>query len=992
MDDNIIDIGQLPPGVGSADIKEKSTIHGNKTAIHTWWSRRSGAFSRVATYLGLTHKRDIDLSFLEALAAYPPSANAITVAARHVRDTQWRQAWCDVIGPQSSSRLEPHEVPELSPLRVLDPFCGAGGIPLEAARLGCSAYANDLSPVAFHITQATAYFPGKFGRSDAVSIGTNQTGQWAGLSQELIHWTKVVSEIVAARIEPLFPSCESHTFIWFQTTTCPSCGATVPLQARHILARGQKPTQIILSAEGAALEAVSSSVSNTHPRLGSALVCLACGLSVDFTDEVSFGAETPLLAAVLNETGFQSVARSEMSKYYRWVAQYDQRITELTDSGWQNLNLPLPQLYTRSQSLGCNTFADLFTPRQRLVALEYAAAVREAAAQMERLGITAERVEALVTYLAFLVDFIVERNSKLCRWNPNVKRAEAAFARASFSMPRVFVETHPRRLVAQWLDRILPALDGLSTTPPIESATCGDARQLPYPENFFDAVITDPPYFDNIPYSELAEYFWVWERPLLDLARAKDISIQPNAAERIQKLSALSREALKEHHWQAYSAAISEIYRVLKPGKLFTLIFTAPQASVFDTYIALSEEAGFEIFTIRHIEENTGQFLPTVSAPKTYQIFFRKPQTQNSELRSESVSADQILKAVESNRPVFYEGLAQLLLDELDEIEIQGLLAEEYKGATFERLMEVLADRDPRELLTELFGGVGVRRLVKRLGIVPGNMPVTPEDSILSHFGFATPTPRALHGAHQVGNQLRQLISRVDLSEDKATVRGLFNEGSTSLERLLRSAVWAWATLAFGENRDKELLRVLQESPEGKDQHYSLNRLSFGIIAALFRRLPDAIAQSSMAPLFERKLGRRHVYNPMEKGSKLSAKLNELVTIRNKIEHDKEGFWSKADLRTAKACVSDALAISIDLVSSLAKSQAIPAWAYVTHQIQDAWSRTTYKFVLDDGTLAEARFTHGLNLGGIYLYFAGNVNPRPVDPLVVSSDQQHDVP
>jgi hypothetical protein len=324
-------------------------------------------------------------------------------------------------------------------------------------------------------------------------------------------------------------------------------------------------------------------------------------------------------------------------------------------------------------------------------------------------------------------------------------------------------------------------------------------------------------------------------------------------------------------------------------------------------------------------------------------------------------------------------------------MEIDGLLAEEYKGATFERLMEVLADRDLRELLVGLFGRVGIRKLVKQLGVVQGETSATPEDRLLSHFGFGTPTPRVLRGAHQVANELRQLASRVALAEDKYIVRGLFLEGSTSLERLLRSTVWAWATLAFGENRNKELLRVLQESPEGKDRHYSLDRLNFGNVAALFRRLPDAIAQSSMAPLIERKLGRRRVYNP-GKRSKLSAKLDELISIRNKIEHDKERFWSNADLGIAKSSVSDALARSIDLVCSLVQNQAIPAWAYVTHQIQDASSRTTYRFVLDDGSHAEARFTHGLSLGGIYLYFAGNVNPRPVNPLIVSSDQQHDVP
>jgi hypothetical protein len=987
MDESIVSSSELPPGIERAHSKEKSTIQGHPAAIHSWWGRRSGAFSRIATYLALTQRRDVSPSFFEALAAYPPSAKTLTIAARHIRDTQWRQAWKEATGPQISSRPGQHDAPELPTPRILDPFCGTGGIALEAARLGCSAYASDLSPVACNITRATSYFPGKFGSPDPTSIGTNQAGKWAGLAQELSHWTDVVTSIVDTRIETFFPDNESHTFIWFHAAQCPSCDATMPLQLSHPLARGKSPVEIVLSAEGSALRKDSAADSVRSSRRRHLSVCPGCGFSGDLTHSNSSSGVNPILAAVSTDNGFQTVKRSETCKYYKWESQFDQRIRETKDSGWQTLDLPLPQVYTRTGSLGCETFADLFTPRQRLVALEYATAVREVAEQMKNRGIAAERVQAIVTYLAFLVDFIVERNSKLCRWNPTSRRAESTLVIMNGHLPRVFTEVHPRKLVAQWLDRILPALVTLCASPAIESATCSDAKRLPYPENFFDAVITDPPYFDNIPYSELPDYFWVWEQPLFDFPKADEISATSYVMEEIQSHPNSYLQDVEDRYWRGYRASIGEIYRVLKPGNLFTLFITAPTASVFDTYISLSQEAGFELFNIQHMEDAGSTGLKH----RTYLVYFRKPHTQNNELKSETINASQILEAVESNRPLLYEGLAQLLLDELDEVEIQGLLTEEYKGTTLERLMEVLADRDLRELFVGLFGDVGIRKLVKKLGLAQSDEPVIPVDRLLSRFGFSTPTPRALWGAHQVGSRLRQLISRVDLAEEKAIVRGLFLEGSTSLEQLFRSTVWAWASLAFGEDRNTELLRVLQESPEGKGRHYSLDRLSFGNIAALFRRLPDAIAQSSMSPLIERKLGRHHVYNPVEKQSKLSGKLDELISIRNKIEHDKESFWTNADLGTAKRCVSDGLSRSVDLVSSMVRNRATPAWAYVSHQIQDAWSRTTYRLLLDDGSLAEARFTHDLNLGGIYLYFGGDVNPRPVDPLIVSSEWLQDV-
>ncbi len=999
MDEKIAISTELPPGIERAHSKETSRKR-TPAAIHTWWARRSSAYLRVATYLGLTQKRDEDPSFLEALAAYPPSPMTMMIAARQVRDTQWRQAWREATVSQSTCGQEQEEVPDLPPPRILDPFCGAGGIPLEAARLGCSAYANDLSPVAFNITRATSYFPGKFGSADSGANCTNETGQWAGLRQELNHWTKVVSSVVESRIELLFPDTESLAFIWFNAAKCTSCGGPVPSQLRYTLTRDKSPTEVILSTEGSALQEESSRVSTHATKRGRLSVCLACGSAVDQNDSNVLSEARSLLGAVLTDSGFRAVARNETSKYHHWMSQYEERIREIKKSGWHTLDRPLPDIYAQARSIGYTTFADLFTPRQRLVALEYAVAIRTTTERMTALGMNSERVHAIATYLAFLVDFIVERNSKLCRWNPNSQRAEPAFAMARPGMPGVFVETHPRLLVKQWLDQILHALDELSTGPQIESVTCGEADQLPYPENFFDAVITEPPFFRNVPFLELSEYFWVWEQPILALDASKECAQSLEAPIDINpRFPRFSREDLDERYWRGYKSATDEIYRVIKPGSLFTLLLAIPSAAVFDAYISLSQEAGFELFNVRHLKDDSRHNLSAATEQVSYLIYFRKPQARNRGLRSETIGAVKILEAVDSDRPMLYEGLAKLLLEELDESEIKQLLTDEYKGTTFERLMEVLADRDLRELFVELFGRVGIPKLLRKLGIDQIGESTAPADQLLSHFGFSPPTPRDLRGAHQVSIELQLLLSRVALADDKALVRGLFLEGSTALERLLRSTIWAWASLAFGESRDTELLRILQDSSKGRGQsgdvkprYFSLDLLAFGHIKILFRDLPEAIAVSAMATVIERKLGRRLVYNPVAKSSNIDTRLEEFIPIRNKIEHDKKSFWTNLTFGEAKSYVSVALTKATEIVSLLVRSRAAPAWAYTTHRIEDDWSRTTYRFVLENGGQVEARFTQGLTLGRKYLYFGGDVNPRPVDPLIISSDQIDDTP
>ena len=993
MDEYSFDSDELPAGIGKAHSREILSVQAHSAAIHTWWARRSGAFSRVATYLALTQKRDVDSSFLETLATYPLPASTLADAARHVRDTQWRQAWNDATRLQSTSLPDQPGAPELPPPRVLDPFAGAAGIPLEAARLGCSAHALDLSPVAVHIARATTVFPGKFGRTDDESVGTNEAGHWAGLSNELGHWTKVVTTIAEARVKSLFPDSASHTFIWFHAASCPSCGASVPFQANYPLTRGVAPIGIVFTVEGSTLQPTIGAQSSELARRRQRPICLSCGFDGNINEGKSSAVCTPILAAVSKEDGFHAVVPSEVSTYFRWTPHHEGRLRHIQDADWSTLNLALPLSYSQVGSFGCHTFADLFTARQRLVALEYAVAVREASVQMNGLGMSVERVQALTTYLTFLVDFIVERNSRISRWNPNTMRPESALVKLRVSLPPVFVETHPRRLVSQWLDRILPAITELGSVPPTESVLCGNAMKLPYPDSFFDAVVTDPPYFDRVPYTDLSDFFWVWERPLLSLA-VPELGFQyPTTMEVVESPAVVPRDDEREqYYWHGYEAVTVEVYRVLKPGSLFTLVVTSPTASVFDSYISLSQNAGFELFSVRYVEEGVRNLTADRALHRTYLICFRKPQIKNRVMKPEVVNAAQILEAAEANQPLFYEGLAQLLLDELEESEVQGLLTEEYKGTTFERFLEVLADRDLRDLLRGLFGEVGLRKLVRKLGIAQGEASKAPEDLLLSHFGFATPTPQTLKGAHQAITQLKLLCSRVDLAEEKATIRGLFLESSTILERLLRSSIWAWAALVFGQSRDTELLRVLRESPEGRGQSYDLDKLSFGTIAVLFRRLPEAIAQSSMAPQIARKLGRGQVYDPMAKPGKLNDRLSELISIRNKIEHDKGRFWSDASFGASKVCVSDALTKTIDLVILLFRLGAIPAWAYVTHQIRDVLARTTYKLVLDDGSAAELRITNGLELGGVYLYFSGDVNPRPVDPLIIPSEEQRDVP
>jgi hypothetical protein len=225
---------------------------------------------------------------------------------------------------------------------------------------------------------------------------------------------------------------------------------------------------------------------------------------------------------------------------------------------------------------------------------------------------------------------------------------------------------------------------------------------------------------------------------------------------------------------------------------------------------------------------------------------------------------------------------------------------------------------------------------------------------------------------------------------EKVEIRGPFIEGCTAVERLLRISVWGWAQLIFGPDRDRQLLQALHREDPAK--HFNLDKLSAGHIIALFRRLPDLIADSPAASLLERKFGHRHIYLPANKKTKYADRLSEIFEYRNRVEHDKDGYWTTILLADARNQLAQVLSRAEQLLLELVDVKAIPRTVEAIRETRDKWGRRTYTLSTDDGTDLEAMFSSPLTLGKSYLYFGSEVNPRPVDPFVLSTEDLGEVP
>jgi putative DNA methylase len=1004
----------LPPQIAAEAIRERSSRQGSSVPLHRWWARRPAVLARVATYLAITHERAPAADFLESLGLVEPSPATISQACLRIRDAAWH--W-SLRSPEGSAKT--NELPVFpEPLRILDPFAGSGALPLEAARLGCTTYAGDLSPVSYLILRGTLNYPQMYGAPDSRLPGSDANHCWAGIASELRFWANRLEDRVKSHFRPLFPAVEldndtksslrpllpgfvedgcryADRYFWLRQAKCPQCNTISPLESSLALSTGNSNQCIsVLWRNGQSVPQVLHEASpERHARHWN---CPACSMACDRREVTTY--EPPFLIACRVEVDDRHriipVLQGGTDRYAPWSPENAGRLTLLLESEFgKRLSTPLPNsVYQSVLRRGGKTFGDLFTQRQLLVGLEYVNGVREVVDEMRQTGIPPERVEALATYIAFFVGYLADRNSALCRWNAERKETGTTFDRPTVSFPSVFVERAPFGMIAEWLDKIIPAIQSQSLSVAPVNVYLGDACHLPFAKDFFDAVVTDPPYYDNIAYSELTDFFWVWESAVLE--RASLLLQVPGSVPRPDEYLESKGIGSGDAYRRGMLGAFTEIFRTLKPMRQLCLFFSSKVSGSFQEYVDLCQEAGFEFVDVRSLSESVRTLQGSVDASSvTYLIYLRKPAEQQARDPLQVAKASVLLEAADAGRPVLYSALAELIAKELPEEDLVDLLLPGGRGSRIEQLMEVVAQNDPRDLLEKCFGRAGIRRIAVEVGSATMTPSSSPIEVLLAHFGFAIPSPsRKFQGVTQVRDQLQRLAKRIIQADDLSEATGPFLDGCTSVERLLRVSIWGWARLLFGNNVDNHLLTILREEIKDPARHLDMDRLSFGHILALFRQLPDHVAGLPEAVLVERKFGRKHPYLPRNKKTKFAERLDELVVFRNKVEHNKDNYKLGTPIHQLREELSGVLAKAALLVVELGEAHAIPRVAEPFQEIRDKWNRMTYRLSLDDGSDCEAQFSEPLSLGKSYLYFGGNVNPTPVDPPVLQADELGEIP
>ena len=445
---------------------------------------------------------------------------------------------------------------------VYDPFSGGGSIPLEAQRLGLKAIGSDLNPVAVLIGKALIEFPPKFAGQKPVNPDVNELHQWKGaqgLADDVRYYGRWMREQAEKKIGHLYPKVKlkdgnaATVIAWLWARTVPSPdprakGAPVPLASSFVLS--QKPGQEAVVKPvvdrtnmtwtfhinyGPNEEDIETAKNGTVNRQGG--VCLLTGTPMPFTHIRAEGKAGRMGARLM-----AIVAEAHRGRIYLPPNEEHLKVAQTSAPEVPELEQALPDNPRdfKTPNYGLSRWKDLFTPRQLAALTTFSDLVMEAREKVMAdatqhwsgqhsndtrrlaeggLG-PAAYADAVAIYLAFSIDKSADYWSTICFWHSGASHLKIVntFARQAIPMTWDYAEGNPFSVSSGHYDRFVSLISDVIE---IAAPAIGTGSVVPIdaPANNYPArsavISTDPPYYDNIGYADLSDFFYVWLRRTL---------------------------------------------------------------------------------------------------------------------------------------------------------------------------------------------------------------------------------------------------------------------------------------------------------------------------------------------------------------------------------------------------------------------------------------------------------------------------------------------
>ena len=531
MRKKLIEVALPLDAINREAARENYIYRGNPSALHKWWAQRPFAVARTVLFASLID----DPSSTPDL--FPTTESQDAERMRLFAIIERLARWESMTDPAVIAEAQ-HEINRAVGIdrpAVFDPFSGGATIPLEAQRLGLAAYAADLNPVAALIARALLEFPRQFRNRPPVGPSTSETlrgdSEWPGVQgvQEDIRrygqWmlARAHEQLIALYPEAKCPDGELApviAWLWARTTRCPNpaCGAETPLVRSFAVSTKKGGETWVEPVIDRVTRSFAFEVRTGKPTIGGTVGskgarCVVCGESVPLAhirgEALSAQLKTRLMATVID--GPKGRAYLSPSGDQESVAASAAPSDDLL-----RLELPINPRAITVRNYGMTEHRDLYTKRQLLLLSTLSDLVREGAAMAERDSNDAAYGRAIGTYLAFVVDKVAQFNSSLVPWYPKENRQTSAFGRQALTMIWDFAEGNPFAGIGGGIDvairTVADAVVGAAPDGGVAHVALGDATQARIDASGPVLVSTDPPYYDNVPYADLSDYFYVWLR------------------------------------------------------------------------------------------------------------------------------------------------------------------------------------------------------------------------------------------------------------------------------------------------------------------------------------------------------------------------------------------------------------------------------------------------------------------------------------------------
>lgn len=550
----LIEVAIPLEAINAASAKEKGSpfLKGHARSLHQWWARRPIVACRAVLFAQLVDDPSSDLEKFPTHEAQEVERKRLFGIIEDL--VKWENSTNEEVLERARTEIRKSCNGELPP--VYDPFSGGGSIPLEAQRLGLPAYGSDLNPVAVMIGKAMIEIPPKFKDKNPVHPGAKDRQFYRnaeGLAEDVRFYGGWMREKAFERIGHLYPPVDLPreqgggkaavvAWIWARTVPSPDPAFStvqVPIASSFLLSSkaGKEvwvepiidklaKTITYRIRHGGTKAEIATAKEGTKAGRGANFRCLMSDTAITPEHTVSAGKSGKMgqvLLAIVSEGKSSRVYVAPTSEHE--VVAFSAR----PSCKPEQLQPENPRWFS-PPAYGMESFGDLFTDRQLVALNTFSDLVHEVRAQIEvdalAAGLIAESTslreggngaqayaEAVSLYLAFGVDKCADYGNSICGWNSTNQNIRQLFARQAVPMSWDFVETNCFGKMASFSGFCESVAGGLSGVWPAATGSViqADAAVAKFPvENC--VISTDPPYYDNIGYADLSDFFYVWLR------------------------------------------------------------------------------------------------------------------------------------------------------------------------------------------------------------------------------------------------------------------------------------------------------------------------------------------------------------------------------------------------------------------------------------------------------------------------------------------------